>query len=70
MSDASPDVDATVGAELDADVEQNIDRQEGYDHETASEIQTSIAELQGSSEESADEADDQTEQIEDLVAEL
>ena len=73
------DVSASAGtddmhADIQDDVTEDIDRQAGYDHETASKIQTLIAE---SAAEIADEATDKTDQIsginqrmDDLVADL
>jgi methyl-accepting chemotaxis protein len=56
MADAATDLDA----DLEGDIEQDIDDEAGYSHGAASEIQTSLAELQGSSEELAERTRDIT----------
>lgn len=59
------------------DVEQDIDRDAGYDHDAASEVQTAVAELQTTSEEIAERtgeitelARDQSEQMDTVSDEL
>nr|WP_231754547.1 hypothetical protein [Halapricum sp. CBA1109] len=57
-----------IDSDIDRDVEtieEDIDRNAGYDHEAASEIQTSIAKLEDSSVEVAERAD----YIKDMTAE-
>ena len=62
--------DVTASADIDADIEddvaENIDRQAGYDHDAASEIQTLLAELENSTVDIAEEATAQTDQIADV----
>jgi len=52
------DIDEDLDKDIDDKIEQSVDRQAGYDNDAASEIQTSIAELQKSSEDIAEEVDD------------
>ncbi|QSG12589.1 Methyl-accepting chemotaxis protein [Halapricum desulfuricans] len=57
--------ESNINRDIDRDIdelEENIDRSAGYDHEAASEIQTSVAKL----EDSSVEIDDQTGQIVDI----
>jgi methyl-accepting chemotaxis protein len=60
--DTVPDVDGGIDEDIDRDIQddiaEGIDRDAGYDRRAASEIQTSIAELNESSVEVAREVDD------------
>jgi len=70
QSSATAGMDGEIGGvggdDIDANIDADIDRNAGYDHETASEIQTTLAKLGDRAEEIADEVNSQTDQITDI----
>ena len=57
------DIVENVNVDIDDEIQEDIDRGASYNHAAASQIQTSIAKLENSSVEIAEEASVQTDQI-------